>query len=274
MSTLGTNNETADQRIGPEVRAHFLEELRQGRLTAQKDAEAFDQLLFVFERLGCFLTGQAATLGKYQVKLLALAGESALGGPLTGLMADWHSDREPLYSLVNQARNDALHQGAGARHLTEHAIELALLFEDALVNGPNAADTLRDIMVRSPATAERWQPISFVRHVMLTNSFSTLPILVGNDWRIVTDGAVAAFLRKGRPKKQERARRLGLAVEAAMQEGLRLVEAEVRGPTDDIESVAAWFADHPQYPLALVCSDVVDVGVRRLIGIVTAFDIL
>ena len=37
-----------------------------------------------------------------------------------------------LYDLVQDARNDALHQGAFARHLTIHAIGLALILEDAL----------------------------------------------------------------------------------------------------------------------------------------------
>lgn len=43
--------------------------------------------------------------------------------------------RLALYDLVEQGRNEALHQGAFARHLAEHAIELALALEDALANG-------------------------------------------------------------------------------------------------------------------------------------------
>lgn len=260
--------------LPPEARWHFLEELRNARLSAQKDAEAFDELLFVFERLGCYLMGRAATLGKYKDELLALAEKSALGGTLDARLANWHTGKSVLYALVNQARNDALHQGAGARHLTEHAIELALLFEDALMNGADDSLTeLRDIMVRSPAVAEPWQPVSFVRQVMLTNSFSTLPIYVGDRWRVITDAQVAAFLR-GVPNN--RLTRLGMTVEeAAKQQPELLGNPAFENPCARIADVAKRFATNPQDAFILVLEEPsASPQSRALLGIVTAFDIL
>jgi hypothetical protein len=254
------------------AREHFLDELRQARLAAQKDAEAFDQLLFVFERLGCYRLAEVTSLGDYRASLLALAEESALGGPLPEQVVPWHSDKSDLYALVNQARNDALHQGAGARHLTEHAIELALLFEDALMNGTVPMTKLPDIMVRSPVTAEPWQPVSFVRQVMLTNSFSALPIFFEHRWWVITDARVAAFLRQGQPNKAQRSERLCKTIEEV---GTQLLTPAVieQPPYADISDD---FVAKLDGSIILVC------GADRqgndpsppLLGIVTAFDIL
>jgi len=260
--------------LSPDARAHFLEDLRQARLAAQKDAEAFDGLLFAFERLGCYLLGRAATLGPYREPLLALASRSGLGGVLPDRLAAWHSDKAVLYTLVNQARNDALHQGAGARHLTEHAIELALLFEDAIMNGDGATVKLGDIMVRSPATAEPWQPISFIRQVMLTNSFSTLPVRMPDGWWVVSDARVAAYLRATSPAGRNV--RLGATLEEARRDGLQLTEAHMCSRDDDIAELANWFAGHPEHLVVLVCDGKSGDSPpsRLLLGIVTAFDIL
>jgi len=252
-----------------------LEELRIARLSAQKDAEAFDELLFVFERLGCYLKGRAATLGKYKDELLALAEKSALGGNLDARLANWHTDKSVLYTLVNQARNDALHQGAGARHLTEHAIELALLFEDALMNRADDSMTeLRDIMVRSPVVAEPWQPVSFVRQVMLTNSYSTLPVYFDNKWRVITDAQVAAFLRG--VVSNDRLARLGTPVEeAAKAHPTLLCDASVEKPGTCIADVVKRFSTNPQDAFILVVEEpFASPQSRALLGIVTAFDIL
>ena len=266
-------NQAEDWRtFTSEARAYFLDELRQARLAAQKDAEAFDELLFVFERLGCYLLAEAATLGDYRASLLALAAESVLGGPLTPNLAPWHSAADILYTLVNQSRNDALHQGARARHLTEHTIELALLFEDALMNGNEPAVNIGDVMVRAPVSAEQWQPVSFAREKMLTNSFSNLPIYWGGEWKVLTDAELVAFLRKNSPNRDERGRRIGLTLREAHGEGLRFANAVVKPPTAKLAEVAEQFVNAPAVQLILVCAaGPTDPG---LLGIVTAFDIL
>jgi hypothetical protein len=68
-----------------------------------------------------------------------------------------------------------LHQGAFARRLTGHAIELSLVLEDALRRSLDSP-VVGDYMVRGPICAEPWQPISFIRQRMLANSFSFLTL--------------------------------------------------------------------------------------------------
>jgi hypothetical protein len=40
-----------------------------------------------------------------------------------------------IYDQLSKARNDALHLGALARHMTSHAVIVALVVEDGLMNG-------------------------------------------------------------------------------------------------------------------------------------------
>jgi hypothetical protein len=173
------------------VRKYFLDELRTARAQAQKNTEDFAGLFIAFERLGAYLAvdddGAIARekpggLGEYELALGKLAQYSVLGdGSIEDGSRRWHSSFETLFGLVKDARNSALHEGAKARHLTEHAIELAHVFEEALRRMPDELTTVGDLMVRSVVFADTWQPISFVRQAMLTNSFSYLPLFIGDD---------------------------------------------------------------------------------------------
>jgi hypothetical protein len=83
------------------------------------DAEAFDKIIHVVERLGYFLTkenlaneGDYGSLDKYKVAITQIAYKSGLSNQA------YLTPFSHLYELVREARNDALHQGAFARHLT------------------------------------------------------------------------------------------------------------------------------------------------------------
>lgn len=270
------NSERDWRAVHGNARDHFLNELREARLNAQKDSESCDQLLFVFERLGAFRLGETATLGSYRSCLLALAQQSALGDGLRDAQKTWHSSAGILYELILEGRNDALHQGARARHLTEHCIELGLLFEDVLMNGDDPMATLRDIMVRSPIIAEPWQPVGFARQIMLTNSFSYLPIYTPehNEWRLVSDAQIAAMLR--RVTSEERGRLLATALEDPIlkEHKFKFEPATVERPNQKIASIASALLERP---IVLVVDSDEKTALERckkLVGIVTAFDIL
>jgi hypothetical protein len=195
------------------ARRHFLNELRTARAQAQKNAEDFADLLIAFERLGAYVAvdddGGAARnlmgLGDYEGALCELAQHSSLGGDsLEEGSRRWHSTFKRLFCLVKDARNSALHEGAKARHLTEHAIELSLVLEEAMRRMHEELEAVSDLMVRSPVIAEVWQPISFVRQVMLTNSFSFLPIFIDDAWKLLSDHFVAHYLHKANSNAQRR----------------------------------------------------------------------
>ena len=96
-----------------EIALHFRDELREARAAALRDAEGFQHILFVFERLGSRLLGQIRHLGQYKSKIVELAEKSPLAS-----LPGWHTTFEAKYEIVRKARNAAFHQGALARHLT------------------------------------------------------------------------------------------------------------------------------------------------------------
>lgn len=130
-----------------------------------------------------------------------------------------------------------------------------------------AARTAGDFMVRSPTVALPWQPLSMIRQVMLSNSYSYLPVRLNpsEDWRLVSDVALARFLRcaKGSDERNFRmSMKLKDAVEASQVALDKPACVAVTTPIDQfLGSLGA-------LPLLVLDER------EELIGIVTAFDLL
>ena len=178
--------ECKDQ-LSPESKAYFRGEFRRARLAALSDAEDFQDIVICLERLGLAVTHRLGALGNYGECIGKLAGTSALADTPASARP-YHLPFADLYEIVKDGRNDALHQGVPARHLAGHAIQLALVLEDALTP---SEPKITGFMARDPVCAAPWQPISFVRQEMLANSFSYLPILWSANgsqvWHFVSD---------------------------------------------------------------------------------------
>lgn len=237
----------------------FRNQLREARALALRDAEDFHDLLFTFERLGAFLRGGTGTgFAAYRDAITELVSPSMDDGgePATAM------DMQDLLEAVRVARNDALHQGASARHLTTNAIRVALLLEDALM-AQVSPQRVRHFMVPNPTCGELWQPLGVIRHSMLANSFSYLPVNAGDGrWKLISDYAVAQFIRSG-----ERRKRLDLILGEAVQQGLVLDDAV----TVDVDQVVA---DVLAKPFSGRPCLVLEAKGTRLAGIITAFDLL
>lgn len=246
-----------------EAELYCRDELRQARAAVLKDAEAFLEIIFAIERTGSLAYGQPAGLKQYYRDLTRLAARSPLAEDCPRDTPDCHMNFNALYNLVQSARNEALHLGAFARHLASHAVELALVIEDGLVNG---SERVGDYMVKGPVCAEPWQPLSLVRQQMLANAFSFLPLRVegSGSWRLVSDLAIARYLSEGQ-RNGERHRRLAQSVTAAQQSGLALLEARTVSPEDSVHKV---LADASPTPVLVVSP------AGHLLGIVTPFDLL
>jgi CBS domain-containing protein len=243
----------------------FSDQLRSARLAALADAESFDEIIHVVERLGSYLDGKLSDLGNYKGVLQDLALKSGLAKPpgeLRGLLTPFSE----LYDLVRTARNDALHQGAFARHLTKHAVELAIVLEDALSS--DLEPVVADFMVRNPICAELWQPVSFIRQQMLANSYSYVPVLGdGGVWQIVSDTSIARFLGLDRPGSSRKSR-LMKTLRDAFQEDSNLLEPAIDLPPDTKLCQAL---DRLKSTNVLL---VRDSRQGDLLGILTAFDLL
>ena len=249
-----------------EVALDFRDQLRAARAVALKDTESFEAVVFVIERIGVYLPGRIDGLGKYLESIAEEARRSPLAETIPIQTRDWHTNFANLYRFVQHARNDALHEGAFARHLTSHAVELALILEDALMADAVSA---HHFMVKEPVCARWWQPISSVRRSMLENSFSFLPVrseVAGDSgWKLVSDFSLARYLRdsKFNAQRNERlAKQLGKAVESG---DIELVPVSTCNPEEPISRVLEVSGGQPVL--------VVD-SKDELRGIITPFDIL
>lgn len=177
---------------------YFRDEFRGARAAALKDAEGYQQILFVLERFGSYMLGRVADLGAYEKCIRTLVNKHH---PFKGKPSeDYHIAFDSLYHMVREGRNDAMHQGAVARNLTLRSLELSLMLEDALMSA-SSSKKIGDYMVRNPVRAYAWQPISFVRQMMLENSFSYIPVYMEKEdtkeeaWHIIADYHIATYLQ-------------------------------------------------------------------------------
>jgi hypothetical protein len=195
-----------------ETEIYFRDAFRNARAIALQDAEGFQEILFVLERFGSYRTQKIQDIGKYKDQIKAIAKGSPLESDIPNKWRAYHLPFSVLYKLVREARNDALHQGAFARHLTDHAIRPSLIIEDALMENGNLVS---DYMVRGVVSASLWQPVSFARQQMLANSFSYLPLLTQQDgqpsWCLLSDSGIAKYL------KHDRKQRLSKSIEEGMR---------------------------------------------------------
>lgn len=243
---------------------YFRDQLREARAVVLNDAEGFVDALFAIERLGAVRTGRQGTLKTYEGSLVALASRSPLAEDVPRQHDCLHTSFPKLYKHVLRARNDALHQGAYARHLAAHVVLACIVLEDALVNG---SDHIGDFCVKSPVCAEPWQPLSLVRQRMLANSFSFLPIRINvgtaEEWRVVSDAALARVLRMS---DSDRPKRLATSIQDAVRNlGLALPKPQVVSPDTPISSVLCGEPDG--LPILIVDANAV------LLGMATPFDL-
>lgn len=240
-------------------RRHYRDRLRTARYAALANAEDFDQVCFAVEELGLAVLGRQAALNDYLPGLSDLVNS----GPRSFERAAF----EALFGIVRKARNDAMHSGAYARRVTTKAVELCLILEDSLmVIDATGECAVEHFMVTEPISVLSWTPVSKARQLMLLHSFSNLPVnLKGMGWRLVTEIAVAKFL-KG--TTAERNRKLGLTIEAAASEGLDLVGPTVVGPRQDAWAILAEQDVRAGGSLWLVVED------ERLVGVLTPFELM
>ena len=209
--------------------------------------------------------GKLGSLHEYTGRMLALAGYSCLARKVPDKWHEWHLRAAKLIEIVRQGRNDALHYGAFARHLTTRAIELSIVLEDALMTG---AEKVGDYMVRDPVSAYLWQPISFIRQQMLAHSFSYLPVYVEVEsaWKLVSDLLIAKYLRS--VSDDDRKTRLAKSLQDAInQDGLRLLDAKRYHSNQRTSEIIDALSGLP----VLICRKEHQ---EDLVGILTPFDLL
>lgn len=245
---------------------YFRDDLRAARAVALSDAEKFEPLIHAFENLGSLLAKPRANLQeKFEAIGVMVDQASALGVTIPNAFPECHMTLAEMADSVRHARNDAVHTGAFARRLTTHAIELAIVVEEALTITMNE---VRQFMVRNPVCAEDWQPLSFVRQSMLANSFSYLPVFIvsgssnAGEWMLVSDYRLAEYMRA--PSSATRNQRMQMILVEARQGGLKLEKPHICSPKSE---VALALKECKGLPV-LIIED------THLVGLLTPFDLL
>lgn len=261
--------------LSTDERLFYRDRLRAARYSALADAEGFSEICFAIEALGMRLKGKKATINKYRTELIDLANTVPIKDALAQQYPGCFSQINALYSTLHEARNDAMHTGAYARHATASAIELCIHLEEALMTPLPKPGKVSDYMVRSVVHVEAWHPVAHARQRMLTHSFSFLPVNIGQQWKLVSELAVAKFLPNSLADEQRKLR-LAMPIEQARGDGLELLPAEIAKVDDDIDTLLTSAKPGSTPTLWLVVGEHSPNGQKAapLLGVLTPFELM
>ena len=241
----------------------FRDQLRSARAIALA-SEGFFSLFRVIELMGQQLTGTAKGLVRYKAALSALVSSSPLAIDLPNHWAGYHTLFDVLFEEMRQARNDAVHEGSHARTITDHAVELSLVLEDALMT---SASIVSQFMVRNVVDAKPWHPISYIRQQMLTYAFSYLPILYNGDWKLIPEYAIARLLRGASSPEHRRQYLVSPISESLKEDRIELLDPRIVHLETPIFEILQFLTAQPILVVDPQHSDV-------LAGLLTASDVL
>lgn len=242
-------------------RIHYRDLLREARYGALADAEGFQQMCFAIEALGKRLNPNAQGLGHCQVELKALAAEAGFLDA-TGEIEGSGKRFDAVFIALKDARDDIAHTGAYARHVAVEGVVLCLVLEDALTY---KRITVGDFMVSNPVGIQPWQSVGYARQLMLLNSFSYLPMWDGTSWWLLSDMAVAKYLRGGKPVRGKKS----MSITDAKTNGLILTKASTVNVRDAVTNL---LEELEQPGLWLVVQD--DFPVGHLVGVLSPFELM
>ncbi|MEK8086579.1 hypothetical protein WNB94_09190 [Aquabacterium sp. A3] len=249
------NKSSTVPALKPDERKYYRDKLRAARYAALADSEGFEQICYALEALGMRLHQSQADLGTYRNVLRQLAGDAP---QFSFAFESTHAFKsfDALFNILRCARNDAMHTGARARTATQAATELCVGLEEALMaNQPRRAG---DLMVKGVVSVEPWQMVAEARQLMLMHSFSYLPILHQNQWKLLSDVHLARFLASKDEPAKSRRNRLALSIKDAVSAGhqgvhLSLESAKQITPCEDVGTLVS--EGQSEQKLWLVCDE-------------------
>ena len=235
--------------------------MRDARAKALANAEGWQDLIYVFERLAKFAThNQKTTVGCPVAKsfFIEIMKRGCSHGPPRA------QQQRLLLQQVIEGRNSEFHGGAAARRFARHCVEFSFLLEDGLKNFMKK--TLESIMSSPIISVEPWQMLADVRRLMLENSFTWVPVKEAKGWRVISDHALVVFLSSNQDAIFSK------TIDAALTDPGALTAPPLNIFNQEMET------DHGDLQGALSRGPVLvsaeDKYPHRVVGIVTAFDLL
>ncbi len=213
------------------------------------------------------LHGREANLGEYRLPLKDIAMSAPGLASLPETYPSFFTTFDALFEAVRRGRNDAMHAGSYARHVTNAAVDLCIGLEEAVMSGRDIPTKVKDYMVRAPIQTDRLHPVAHARQLVLKYSFSFLPLFCEQRWWLLSEMALVTYLR---PKtNSERRRCLALSLEAARADGLALLETVCIHPDDEVALIVEQHTASPNPTLWLV----VDTS-GALVGVLSPFELM
>ena len=198
LSPMKPKEHVAARALSPEERNDYRDRLRAARYAALADAEGFSEICYAVEALGQRLNGRQGTMGSYRQCLRRLSQHSPVLSVLSLPSDSTFTNFDALYESLRSARNDAMHTGDFARNATAAAVELCVGLEEALMEQEVPRRTaVRDFMVKAPVLVSPRSLVAHARQLMLTHSFSFLPIRIDDTWKLVSELSLARYLQSG-----------------------------------------------------------------------------
>ena len=169
---------------------------------------------------------------------------------------------ENLLEEVRKARNDEAHTGAAARSAARIAVVVGIYLEDTLMAASGADKDVKPYIQEEVVRAYKWQRLGECRRLMLTYSFSYLPVKIGTEWKMLSDADLAEYLAD--TDEKGRKERVKETVKEAKKNGLKIKKAAIVEATDSKEEALKKMGGK---------AAVVKRG-EDIVGIITPFDLL
>ena len=173
----------------------------------------------------------------------------------------FESTFDNLFEEVINVRNDEAHTGVAARAAVRIATAVGIYLEDTLMAVSDSEKDIKAYIQTEVVRIYTWQRLGECRRLMLTHSFSYLPLLREGKWEILVDADLAKYLAvtgwKGRKET------VGEAV-AKGGNGLNVEEAPIVEPNDSKQDALK----------KMKGKAAVVIKKEALVGIVTPFDLL
>jgi CBS-domain-containing membrane protein len=171
---------------------------------------------------------------------------------------------DALYTALREARNDSAHTGAYARNVADDAVMLCMVLEEALMS---KRLTVGDFMVSTPVCVQYWQTLAYARQLMLSHSFSYLPMWDDKkmSWWLLSDMAMARYLRPTWPSDDKKKQ----SIQEAEAKGLILQETKTVKTT---VLVADLLQNETPLGLWLVANDAYPA--HHLVGVLSPFELM
>jgi hypothetical protein len=95
---------------------------------------------------------------------------------------------------------------------------------------------VKHYMAKSPVSVEPWQPVAHARQLMLTHSFSFLPVKLGM-WKLLSETSLARHIQFATRRGEDWAELLATSIQQAEGRGLKLLGARTVGLDDEVHKL-------------------------------------